>query len=382
MSLLRNGNVIGGISKTLLSKIGFSDLTTGAQNLCDGVNELNSSKVSNSGDTMMGPLVFKGVNDAIQYTGTQATHSMINFIDNTVDMYGNGISIGGGGTTIIGGGESSDAMVSSLSGGGNELMYIGNDGNVNIFSNLQNGWASRVEFLFDTDGRLTSPGGGGSWWEAKNKASFRKTNYANAGSFYPVTSHETNAGIWSMGSLGNATPLYFSYCTRTNYNNKTNNTEQYRITPKNDSAAHTFEIAHSGNVGTGDSNGQVKIAGTNVGVKGLGTMAYQNTGSYPTTTTVPSGYRIRAGSKVVTVTGAQATVVFTQAQVNEILGTTGCTGSNTVVYVSNGDYGAQSHYISACIYNGSNKTWCMYSVMNGAFTAGNFRATYLIVKFA
>ncbi len=40
------------------------------------------------------------------------------------------------------------------------------------------------------------------------------------------------------------------------------------------------QIAHSGNVSTGDSNGQVKIAGANVSVKGLGTMAYQNTGSW------------------------------------------------------------------------------------------------------
>ena len=40
MSLLRNGNVIGGISKTLLSKIGFSDLNTKSQNLCDAINEL------------------------------------------------------------------------------------------------------------------------------------------------------------------------------------------------------------------------------------------------------------------------------------------------------------------------------------------------------
>lgn len=59
MSLLRNGNVIGGISKALLSKIGFSDLTTGAQNLCDGVNELDDKKVDKAGDTMTGNLNLK-----------------------------------------------------------------------------------------------------------------------------------------------------------------------------------------------------------------------------------------------------------------------------------------------------------------------------------
>lgn len=40
-------------------------------------------------------------------------------------------------------------------------------------------------------------------------------------------------------------------------------------------------VAHSGNVGTGDSNGQVKIAGTNVSVKGLGSRAYDSTAYLP-----------------------------------------------------------------------------------------------------
>jgi len=72
----------------------------------------------------------------IYYAGTNATYRMIRFIDNIVDTYGNGISIGGGGQTVIGGGESADTMVSSLSNNGTEIMYIGNDGDVNIFPNL------------------------------------------------------------------------------------------------------------------------------------------------------------------------------------------------------------------------------------------------------
>lgn len=149
--------------------------------------------------------------------------------------------------------------------------------------------------------------------------------------------------------------------------------------------------SNKGNLLILDSNNKLSIGGKTYAIGnaanfrsalGLGSMATQNTGSYPTTTTVPSGYRVRAGTKVVTVTGATATVVFTQAEVNSITGATGCTGGNTVVYVSNGDYNAQSHYISACIYNPSNKTWCMASVYNGAFTAGSFRANYIVIKFA
>lgn len=46
------------------------------------------------------------------------------------------------------------------------------------------------------------------------------------------------------------------------------------------------QVADSGNVGTGDSNGQVKIAGTNVSVKGLGSAAYLTAATTATANTV------------------------------------------------------------------------------------------------
>ncbi|HAH17796.1 MAG TPA: hypothetical protein DCL29_02120 [Eubacterium sp.] len=42
MSLIKNNSLIGGISKAILNKIGFVDLDTDADNLCQAVNELNS----------------------------------------------------------------------------------------------------------------------------------------------------------------------------------------------------------------------------------------------------------------------------------------------------------------------------------------------------
>ena len=52
--------------------------------------------------------------------------------------------------------------------------------------------------------------------------------------------------------------------------------EQY---PKDGSTTYTeptwYLLAHSGNVQTGDNNGQVKIAGVNIGVKGLAALAYK-----------------------------------------------------------------------------------------------------------
>lgn len=89
----------------------------------------------------------------IGYQGTMANSEMIKFIDNTSDAYGNGVAIGGGGATIIGGGESSDVMASQL-GGGAERMLIGNDGSIEFYSNLQDGWNSRKTMVFGADGKL------------------------------------------------------------------------------------------------------------------------------------------------------------------------------------------------------------------------------------
>lgn len=114
-------------------------------------NQVSGSYLPLSGGTMTGN---------ISYRGTKATYEMIKFIDNTADTYGNGISIGGGGAVVIGGGESSTVMESRLSNGGNESLMLGNDGQVGIYSNLQNGWASRHELLFSTAGQLTLDGAG------------------------------------------------------------------------------------------------------------------------------------------------------------------------------------------------------------------------------
>ena len=116
---------------------------------------ISSTYLKLSGGTMTGKLTFNKVQSAIAYTGTKATYDMIKFIDNTGDNYGNGIYIGGGGATIIGGGESADAAAGQVSGG-NEILYLCNDGDVNVFTNMQDGWASRKTFTFGLNGTLTA----------------------------------------------------------------------------------------------------------------------------------------------------------------------------------------------------------------------------------
>lgn len=121
------------------------------------IKEVNG-KLSLSGGTISGNLAFQGINNHIDYTGSKATYSMIRFLDNTGDTYGNGISIGGGGATVVGGGESASVMQSAVvSNGGSELLVLCNDGNVDVYTNCQNGSGSAVHYTFGSNGVLTLP---------------------------------------------------------------------------------------------------------------------------------------------------------------------------------------------------------------------------------
>lgn len=88
----------------------------------------------------------------IRYKGSKNTYDMITFVDNNVDVYGNGICIGGGGLTIIGGGESASDVLKQHTNGGDENMIVANDAAIDFFSNMNNGWASRKAGSFDTSG--------------------------------------------------------------------------------------------------------------------------------------------------------------------------------------------------------------------------------------
>lgn len=88
----------------------------------------------------------------ISYKGSKNTYDMITFVDNNVDIYGNGICIGGGGLTIIGGGESASEVLKQHTNGGDENMIIANDAAIDFFSNMNSGWASRKAGSFDTSG--------------------------------------------------------------------------------------------------------------------------------------------------------------------------------------------------------------------------------------
>lgn len=88
----------------------------------------------------------------IRYKGSKNTYDMITFVDNNVDVYGNGICIGGGGLTIIGGGESASKVLKQHTNGGDENMIVANDAAIDFFSNMNSGWDSRKAGSFDTSG--------------------------------------------------------------------------------------------------------------------------------------------------------------------------------------------------------------------------------------
>lgn len=111
----------------------------------------------------------------IYYVGSKASYKMISFIDNASDTYGNGIAIGGGGLTIIGGGESASAAASAIANGSSEQMVICNDGSIEFYSNMQNGWGSRKGFTMSTDGEMYV--GSYKVWHAGNLTQGTLDNY-------------------------------------------------------------------------------------------------------------------------------------------------------------------------------------------------------------
>lgn len=134
-----------------------------------------SGKLDKSGGNMTGN---------IGYTGSKASYTMIKFVDNSADSYGNGIVIGGGGLTVIGGGESQNVVANQFSGG-NEVMAIANDAGIDFYTNCQEGFSTAKHTWIDTDGvyhgSITGEAGSVAWYNITGKpyASFGTASQQN-----------------------------------------------------------------------------------------------------------------------------------------------------------------------------------------------------------
>ncbi len=80
------------------------------------------------------------------------THNWVTF--NSPDNgYGDNIFLGAGGTTVITSGEAAGTIKANIdTTNGHETFYIGSDNNFRLYTNMQNGWDSRIEaLLIDRD---------------------------------------------------------------------------------------------------------------------------------------------------------------------------------------------------------------------------------------
>ena len=162
VSVTGSGNAVTSVTKngTTINVVKGATFLTSHQSLSAYLKSADAANtyLKLSGGAMTGN---------IRYKGSQNTFDMITFVDNNVDAYGNGISIGGGGLTIIGGGESATEVLKQYTSGGDEHMIVANDVTIDFFSNLQDGWNSRKAGSFDTSG----------YWKG---AGFKKDNSSDS----------------------------------------------------------------------------------------------------------------------------------------------------------------------------------------------------------
>lgn len=104
--------------------------------------------------TMTGSLTFDNVANAIRFKNAQNDYAMIRFAGGT-DQWGHGLIMGGGGMVVIGAGESSEAIASGKSAG-IEDTYIGADGEVFVYTNVNGGMSSAKTYTFGSSGTFYS----------------------------------------------------------------------------------------------------------------------------------------------------------------------------------------------------------------------------------
>lgn len=94
-----------------------------------------------------------------------------------------------------------------------------------------------------------------------------------------------------------------------------------------------------------------------------------------------TGITFKAGTKTFSVSSASKSIaIFTNAQINTLLGVTGSSNGNTVVFAVNGDYSAKNYYYTSPVYE--NGTWYVRNHNDTNFATGTYRVNYLVIRFA
>lgn len=248
----------------------------------------------------------------IRYKGSKNTYDMITFVDNNVDVYGNGICIGGGGLTIIGGGESASEVLKQHTNGGDENMIVANDAAIDFFSNMNSGWDSRKAGSFDTSG----------YW---NGVGFKKDNSSDNYVLLGGGGHKaiSSLSVSYASSAGSANSVAWS-----NVSGRPTKVSQFT----NDSGYITSSASISGNAASatklqtsrnlwGNSfNGTENIGGTILPSAthryNLGSTTYMFERTYTRYIETDSGYDLRlicAGNELIRL-GSSDNVVYFNTQ--------------------------------------------------------------------
>lgn len=275
----------------------------------------------------------------ISYKGSKNTYDMIRFVDNNVDIYGNGMCIGGGGLTIIGGGESASEVLKQHTNGGDENMIVANDAAIDFFSNMNSGWDSRKAGSFDTSG----------YW---NGVGFKKNN---SNDNYVLTGGGGHKAISTLSvsyasSAGSANSVAWS-----NVSGRPTKVSQFT----NDSGYITSSANISGNAGSatklqtsrnlwGNSfNGTENIGGTILPSAthryNLGSTTYMFERTYTRYIETDNGYDLRlicAGNELIRL-GSSDNVVYFNSQGLSIKNdvSSGCSMSISEIRDSELNYG-------------------------------------------
>lgn len=181
--------------------------------------------------TMTGSLAFDNVANAIYFKNAQGSYPMIKFAGSS-DQWGHGLIMGGGGIVVIGAGESSDTIASGKNAG-SEDTYIGADGEVFVYTNVNGGMAGAKKYSFGTSGTFYSQyldlrGGASATMTASStnpKITFSENGSQPVHIIYTdYDSYRAPAGLKIIGG-DNATPAWFEveggiYAGESVYSNK------------------------------------------------------------------------------------------------------------------------------------------------------------------
>ena len=92
----------------------------------------------------------------INFKGSNSTSTMIHFLDNNTNTYGNGIAIGGGGVTILGGGEAANTLAQQYADNvDTEKAIVAADTTIDFYVNCQSGIAGAKVVTLSTAGLLS-----------------------------------------------------------------------------------------------------------------------------------------------------------------------------------------------------------------------------------